>query len=243
MDPFTLAAQVLNFLLLVLLLRRYLYLPLLEVMDERERRAAEQAREAADRLAEAEGLAARARAEGERLEATRLELLAGAEAEAAARRRILLDEARREVAARQEEWLEDLEGRREAAMVELRPRVAAALVALCRRALLDLAGEELEDRMAARLAERLAAPGALREGGPYRVGSSRPLGTAARAALERVLGPAPVEFSAPEPGYLGVRVAAGGWEMGWTLDSYLETLQERVEGLAGRERPHGAPRA
>ena len=37
MDPFTLLAQVLNFLILVLLLRRFLFKPLMGVMDERER--------------------------------------------------------------------------------------------------------------------------------------------------------------------------------------------------------------
>ena len=45
-DWFTVAAQVANFLILVWLLKRFLYKPVLTAIDEREKRIADQLQEA-----------------------------------------------------------------------------------------------------------------------------------------------------------------------------------------------------
>ena len=45
---FTVAAQAVNFLILLALLRRFLYRPVLEAMDRREARIAERLQEAAE---------------------------------------------------------------------------------------------------------------------------------------------------------------------------------------------------
>lgn len=235
MDTFTLVAQVVNFLVLVALLRRFLYRPLLQVMDEREERFARRQAEADARVAEAEALVAGTRAEREALERARAGLMARAEMEAAEHRRTLLEEVRQEVAARQEEWLEDLRRGRVATLDSLRPRLAAILAALCQRALEDLAGEDLEDRMALRLADRLALPGALPAEGPVRIASARPLGPGARGALQGALAPRPVEFSVAGFQDRGVRASAGGWEAAWTLASHREALEERVRVLLEEE--------
>ncbi len=228
MDAFTLLAQVFNFLVLVVLLRRLLFRPLLRVMDERERRFVQRHQEAEAGIRQAEELLARARAEQEEFEKTRSLLRSQAEAEAAEQRRHLLEEARAEVASRREEWLRTEALEREATLRALRPRLASALGSLCRRALRDLADQDLEERMARRLAERLAGNPPLPSSAPVRIATSCPLGEAGRQALARALGTDRLEFVTREEALPGVRVRSGGWEVEWTLDSYLDRLEERI---------------
>ena len=66
-DWFTVAAQAVNFLILVWLLKRFLYKPILGAMDAREQRIA-------SRLRQAETEKAEARKDGEKLRAARKSL-------------------------------------------------------------------------------------------------------------------------------------------------------------------------
>jgi F-type H+-transporting ATPase subunit b len=52
-DWFTVVAQIINFLILVYLLKRFLYKPILNAIDEREKRIASQLEDAAKQKAEA----------------------------------------------------------------------------------------------------------------------------------------------------------------------------------------------
>lgn len=218
MDAFTLAAQVLNFLVLVALLRRWLYGPIMRVMAERERRLERLRADGEAALAEARRLQDEALAEAHRLQEAREDLLAQAEREAAEHRQRLLEAARREVAERERAWREDLQRSEEATLRELRPRLAAVVEAACRRALEDLAGTDLEDRMALRLAERLPP-------GPIEVTSSRPLGDAAEARLAQ--GRTVLRFTV-RPGPPGVIARIAGEEFSWSLDTYLDALEAQI---------------
>ncbi|HEY4789048.1 MAG TPA: hypothetical protein VIH57_23530, partial [Bacteroidales bacterium] len=53
-DWFTVAAQLINFLVLVWLLKRFLYKPVLKAIDEREKRIVMQLQEAENKKAEAD---------------------------------------------------------------------------------------------------------------------------------------------------------------------------------------------
>ena len=60
-------------------------------------------------------------------------------------------------------------------------------------------------------------------------------------ALEQALAPALLEYRVAPEDPPGVRVHAGGWELEWTLDSYLANLQERVVRLLEEEAGHASP--
>lgn len=231
MEPWLFGAQMVNFLILVFLLRRFLYRPLLRVMDERERRLAERRTRAEAALAEAAALREQAAAEVRSQHQAREEALARARAEAEERRQALLEEVRREVSARRDEWLEELRRRQAASAADLRPRLARAVAEMCRRALEDLAGTDLESRMAALLARRLRDAEDLRDGTPVRVTSSLPLDGPARDALTAALPTGvPVDF-VTAPGPPGLTVASAGWEVSWSASSYAEALEQRVAAL------------
>src|ERR1039457_7200635 len=89
-DWFTVLAQVVNFLILVWLLKRFLYRPILDAIDAREKRIAKE-------LADAEAKKERDEFQhkNEEFEQQRAALLSKATDEAKADRQRLLDEARK----------------------------------------------------------------------------------------------------------------------------------------------------
>ena len=110
-DWITVAAQIVNFLVLVWLLKRFLYRPILDGIDARERGITERMSEATRIREDAENAEADHRAEIARLKAGREGVIAEAREEAKAARDALLVEARerltREQVARQEERAEE----------------------------------------------------------------------------------------------------------------------------------------
>src|SRR5271166_229437 len=87
-DWFTIAAQALNFLILVWLLKRFLYKPILRAIDAREKRIAAE-------LADADAKKAEAQKERDEFHQQRAALLSKATEEAKAEGQRLLEDARK----------------------------------------------------------------------------------------------------------------------------------------------------
>jgi F-type H+-transporting ATPase subunit b len=244
-DWVTVAAQIVNFLVLVWLLQRVLYRPLTRALKAREEevqrslRDAEAARETADNEAEAHRAALRA------LEDARHTRLAAAEEEAEALRAEMTEKARGELAKRRADWQAQLEDEKAAFLDRLRRRAGEAFVTLARRALADMADEDLVDRIAHVFARRLSAldpeeqkhlkSAARREEAPL-ILSSFPLSSEARALIAEAVGRAverhvDIDFH-EEPGLeCGVVLAIGSRHVGWTLGEHLDALEDDVGRL------------
>src|ERR1017187_2813201 len=97
-DWFTVGAQTLNFLILVWLMKRYLYTPILNAIDEREKRVATEISNADAKKAEAQKEHDEFEHKNAEFDQQRAALLTKATAEAQAERERLLDEARKAAA-------------------------------------------------------------------------------------------------------------------------------------------------
>ncbi|RPI40956.1 MAG: F0F1 ATP synthase subunit B, partial [Hyphomicrobiaceae bacterium] len=155
LDWFTIVAQIVNFLLLVVLLKYFLYDRIIRAMDEREARIAARMQEAEARQAKAEREADNYRQQRQELEGQRAELLARAKVEADTRRDALLEKARAEVDTMQAGWRQVLRQEQAAFLQELSLRAGQHVYATARRALRDLAGADVEAQMIAAFLERL----------------------------------------------------------------------------------------
>ena len=93
-DWFTVAAQVINFLILAWLLKRFLYKPILRAIDAREQRISSALADADAKSAEAEKERDEFRQKNATFDQQRAALLSKATDEAASARQRLLDEAR-----------------------------------------------------------------------------------------------------------------------------------------------------
>ena len=94
-DWFTVGAQALNFLILVWLMKRFLYKPILHAIDEREKRIAAELANADAKKAEAQKERDEFQHKNEEFDQQRAALLSKATDEAKAERQRLLDEARK----------------------------------------------------------------------------------------------------------------------------------------------------
>src|SRR5689334_11847594 len=94
-DWFTVGAQALNFIILVWLMRRFLYKPVLKAIDAREKKIAAELADAAAKEAEAQKQRDEFQQKNEELDQQRAALLKKATEEAGAERHRLFDEARK----------------------------------------------------------------------------------------------------------------------------------------------------
>jgi len=95
-DWFTFAAQLLNFIILVWLLKRFLYRPVLKAIDDREKKFADELQEAADSRTKTDAEMLAWKKKNSDLEAMRSDMLHAAEKAAAEQRLQMLTEARQE---------------------------------------------------------------------------------------------------------------------------------------------------
>ena len=133
-DWFTVAAQVFNFLVLVYLLKRFLYGPIIDAMTRRENNIAARQQGADEKARLADETAQSYRDKINKLEAQRQALLAQAKEEAHAQRAALLEQMRAEVAETGEHWRKEAEREKDAFLKDLRRGISRQVSVVARRA-------------------------------------------------------------------------------------------------------------
>lgn len=152
---FTFVAQLANFVILLVLLQRFLYGPIAAAMTAREARLTARFQEAEAARAEAESEAARLAAERAALAKEREETLAAVAAEADERRSAMLAAVRAEVEEMASRWYDGVERQQAAFKQSMRERIEAEVLHVSQRALSDLANGSLEAQVADVFADRL----------------------------------------------------------------------------------------
>src|SRR5579864_2168857 len=143
-DWFTVVAQIVNFLVLVALLKHFLWGRLVRAIDEREKRVAGQLAEADAKHQNAELQMEQVRARTDEFEARRDAMLLEAKQEAEEKHKELIQQAREQVQVLEAKWHQDLEREQTAFLDELRRRAASEMLAIIRRALADLACADIQ---------------------------------------------------------------------------------------------------
>lgn len=256
-DWFTLFAQLLNFLVLVWLLKRFLFGRILQAMDQREARIVGRLQEADQKRIEAEQEADRYRTANRELDAKREEMLSQAGEEAQRRRQQLIEQARADVDRLQSQWLEALQREKAELLQEFRERTGHQVLAVARRLLQDLAGADLEKQIVGVFlkhvqdlepAERQALLDALTSADrQVELHSAFPLEADTRERLVKSLreqwgDDVEVRFEVEPSLGCGVELHVHSQRMVWNLTSYLDALEGSFfEGLEERVRENGKP--
>jgi len=144
--PFLLA-QIINFIILFLLLRRFLFPPLLRMLDERKRRIAEglAAADIARKEAEAERARLMAQIEAERREAQAR--IAAASAEAERVKAEIVAQAQREAEAIKAKAIAEAEAERQRILAEAHKQIAELTVLATERVVRRGLDESLQRRL------------------------------------------------------------------------------------------------
>lgn len=243
-DWFTVGAQILNFLVLVALLKRFLYAPVVEAMAARERRIADRLEQAAEREQQARDRDGELQERLAQLDGQREEMLAGMREEVSEQRERLTGELREEIAQQRARWQEENAREREELAGRLRSELAESVLEVSRRVLADLADERLEGRVVDAFVRRLRElePDDRRALAQAReaivVASGFALDDEQRDTLARALREAVADEarrSGPDVRWerdasllCGLRVRADGVELAWSVDDYLGELGARV---------------
>ncbi|MGK7863890.1 F0F1 ATP synthase subunit B family protein [Falsiroseomonas sp. E2-1-a4] len=258
-DWLTVAAQIFNFLVLVWLLQRFLYRPIIQAMARREERIESRLSEAKAARVEVEAEAVRLRERQQALEASREKALDDARREAAALRARLEKDIQEDMEAKRTAWRAHLDDEREAFAARLRQRAGHQVLDIVGRVLRDYVGSDLAGQVAGTFADRLAAldagerdklmRAASRAEGPARVDSGVALKSGARSQVTRAIHECvardiAVEYHEDGDLLLGMRLVIGEQTVEWSAARFLHrletTLDEVIEGT-GRHRPGGAP--
>lgn len=252
-DWFTVIAQILNFLILVLLLRRFLYRPILNMMSERERKIADRLEQAARQQATAQAEIAAYQEKNAAFAEEREALMHAAQGQVAERRQVWLEQARTEVAQARTRWQKALAEEKESFLQTVRLQAGQQTYQVIRRALADLADEELEARIIRIFLARVAAlPGdeaaammakLRQETAVLTINSSFNIDNTLRQALRQAIfarfGPGQAIAFHTDPNLIcGLEIAAPGHKIAWSLASYLDELEEALLETLAAIPPH-----
>jgi F-type H+-transporting ATPase subunit b len=243
-DWFTIGAQVLNFLILVWVMKRFLYKPILDAIDKREARIAAELADADAKKAEARKERDTFKHKNEEFDQQRATRLKNVSDEAQIERERLLDEARQAAdalsAKRQETLRNDAHNLNQA----ISRRTQQEVFAIARKALTDLATTSLEERLADVFTRRLKEMDSQAKQGfaeslktasePALVRSAFDLPGEQRAAIQNALNDV---FSAEihirfvtEPALIsGIELITNGRKVSWSIADYLVSMEKGVE--------------
>jgi F-type H+-transporting ATPase subunit b len=256
-DWFTVGAQALNFLILVWVLKHFLYKPILNAIDAREKKIAAELADAAAKKAEAQKDRDEFQHKNEEFDGQRAALLSKATDEAKAEGHRLLDEARKAAdalgAKRQETLKNDAHNLNQA----IARRTQQEVFAIARKALTDLATTSLEERMGEVFTRRLREMdskaketlGAALKSAPEPavVRSAFDLPADQRAAIQNAVNETfsadiHLRFETTPDLVSGVELTANGQKVAWSIADYLALLEKGVgELLKEQDKPEPKP--
>ena len=246
-DWFTVGAQVLNFLLLVWLLKRYLYKPVLDAIDVREQHIAAELAAAQQQQTQAQTERDNLKQRQKDFDQQRDTQMEAVRVEATAERRRLLEEARQVADSQRAKQLGALESELQKLREGIALRSRAEVLAIAYKVLGDLASASLDQRMVEvfllrlqRLdaADKLALAKALKPAaGTALVRSAFELlpeqrQTIVQALQAHVESDLQVRFETASALISGIELSANGWKLAWNIADYLGTLQQKTDDLS-----------
>lgn len=258
-DWFTIAAQALNFLILVWLMKRLLYKPILNAIGAREQRITKELADAEAKKADAQKEREAFKSKNKEFDRQRDALLSQAAEEAKAERQRLFDEARQAAEVLHAKRRDAMEREQQSLNSEITRRTREEVFAIVRKTLTDLAGMSLEERISEVFRRRLRGlDGEAKEGfarilktssDPVLVRSAFELPSEQRATIQQALNETfsaeiQVRFETGPDVISGIELTANGRKVAWSIADYLTSLEKSVNELLKKQfKPKTRPEA
>lgn len=249
-DWFVLFCQIFNFLLLVYLLKRFLYGRIIKAMDDREAKIVARFAEAEDLKVKATEAAGLYEKRNQLLNETKEQMLNEATMAADAKRKELMEKVREEVDQVKARWQDMLVREKDAFFSDLRQRAAKQLYATARKALRDLADADLEERIVDEFLRRVKELDeeksvqirkAISGGGNnVIIQSAFSISDQRRAQIEEVLKKQitngfTIRYLQQPDIVSGIELRVNGHKIAWSLNEYLEALVESLTETLQKE--------
>lgn len=252
---FTVIAQILNFLVLVWLMKRYLYKPILDAIDEREKKIKSELQDAVTKKAEAKSEQDEFNQKNQAFDKEKKDLTDKAIAEANEQRGKLLEQAQNDantLSSKREKALQEMQ---EDSKNQIMQRIQQDVFAVARKALADLASQSLEEQSVNIFIKRLNEikenekdpfVAAMQSGSdPILVQSVFDLPekqqTEIKDAVNKILGTKPqFEFKTSPEIIAGIELITKGYKLAWSISEYINSFEKSIIQTK-QEKPEPVP--
>ncbi len=245
-DWFTVLAQALNFLILVWLMKRFLYKPVLNAIDTREKRIAAELFNADQKKNDAQKMSDDFNRKTNEFDDQRATLFKKTADEAQTECGHLLNEAKKSADALTLKRMESLENEEKTLKQAISRRTQAEVFSIVRKTLTDLGSASLEDQVIQVFNKKLHNLGVEEKGklvsslkanpSPVIVRTSTSLSPALRTSTETAIKDAfgantQIQFEASPHLISGIELTTNEQKLSWSIESYLRSLEKSVDEL------------
>jgi F-type H+-transporting ATPase subunit b len=246
-DWFTVAAQIVNFLILVWLLKRFLYKPVLTTMHNRQQKVQDELEQAATLAKSAEKEKKHYLDLQEEVRELSKNELHKARLEADDLRKNLFQEVEAEAETARVRWQAELAREKALFLMQASVQIGEQFQRLAKSAFRDLADENLEKGMVSHFCRLLAKdetePDFSRQFKNFdelRVGTAFPLSSDSKKTLREVLwlrlkNQPEIDFQIDPTLIAGILVSSNDHKMEWNMHQYLDDFQTEMESFFSKD--------
>jgi F-type H+-transporting ATPase subunit b len=247
---FTVIAQIINFFVLVWLLRRFLYKPVLKAIDERENKIASELKDAKAKESEAKKEQAEFLKKNEKFDQQKKKLMDNVIAETNEEREKLLEKARNEAAVLRSKLEQSLNAMQDNLEHDIVQKTQEEVFAVARKTLKDLASMSLEEQSVNIFIGRLkesknGEKKKLTEA--FKAGSNSILvqtafdlpskqQTEIKSTINEILDTRPqFQFKTVPELIGGIELTSNGYKLAWSISEYLNSIQKSISETLNTE--------
>lgn len=247
---FTVLAQVINFLILVWLLKRYLYKPILNAIDKREKNIVAKLEDANAKKAEALKERDEFNQKNEDFNLQKNKLMNTAIAETEEERKKLLEAARTTATALENQLKKALEEKQENLNQEILQKIQQEVFVIARKTLTDLSSISLEEQVVNIFIQRLndlkadekkafisafkANPKQILVQSAFDL--TKPLQSKIQKTVNAILGKEiEFEFKTAAEIISGIELTANGYKLSWSISEYLDSLEKSFSEIINKK--------
>jgi len=238
---FTLVAQIVNFFILVWLLKRFLYKPILDAIDKRERKIVDQLNDAANQKAAAQKEQEEFEQKNLSFDVQKKELMNTAISESKEMHSKLLEKARAEAEALKNHLKKTEQEKRKNREASLAQKVQEEVFAISRKTLADLASASLEEQATGVFIQRLKSLKdenleqfksafktneiTLRSAFPLSESQLNQIEGQVKELLQKDIN---LKIEVTEDLIGGIELSTRDYKLSWSISGYLKDLEDRV---------------
>lgn len=240
---FTVIAQLVNFLILVWLMKKYLYKPILQAIDEREKKIAAELADAKSKVAEAKSEQNEFQKKNDAFDQHKKKMMDKVTADAENERQKLIDAAKTEAAAIKHKLEEASKQLHESWNEQLVQKTQEEVLSITKRALSELASTNLEEQTVHVFIRNINAipekdkkqfiDAFHSDSGPLAIKSAFDLPEkeqkSIRTAIAGLLGPDVKYAFETDPKMIsGIELITEGYKLSWSFAAYMSSLKKSI---------------
>lgn len=240
---FTVIAQIINFLILVWLLKRFLYKPVLNAIDQREKKIAAQLGEAEEKMANARKQGEVFEQKNETFDKERTVKMNEVQEAADTEKQRLFEEVRNQSNVLRSRFEDSLRQQEQDMTDMVKQKTKKEVFAISSKALSDLADADIEEKAVkvfikkirvlqeedkAKLKQTLSS-----DNKPIKISSAFELSSSSRDELEKTIGKITGQENSFQYQQMpelisGIEINTGSFQLSWNIESYLDDLKMNI---------------